>query len=403
MTMSALATDVMLPALPTMAEVFGVSDATIQQVVSVFMIGYAIPQLLIGSLADRYGRRKVLLVGLVIYFAGSVIAIIAPTLAWLLFGRFVQGFGAAVGPILSRAVLRDMYRGSELARMISYAMIVFSAAPLLAPSIGAVLLGATSWEFIFWFLLLVAVLLMLLVLFVLPETLKTPDPEAARFSGVKRNVGIILRDPRSAWAIAFMTLVYGGLVAYLLAAPSLYINYYELSPQEFALVFALVAGVSLLTQPINARLLRRYGPDEIAGVALPAYLVTGLLLLVLTLTGLLTLPLFVMIMFGFFAAFSFIMGNGTTMMLDPHQDRAGVASGLFGFLQIALGTGVGALIAHYVTTGPLALGVGFSILGLLAYPAFKMALKGSAEAGDQLTLRPVHSQQSAVSAKRRGP
>lgn len=401
MTMSALATDVMLPALPAMATVFGVSEATIQQVVSVFMIGYAIPQLLIGSLADRYGRRAVLLTGLGVYFVGSIICIAAPTLSWLLAGRFVQGLGTAVGPILSRAVLRDLYRGAELARMISYAMIVFAAAPLLAPSIGAMLLEVTSWEALFWFLLVVAVALMLLVIFVLPETLKNPDPNAARLAGIRRNVSLILKDPRSAWAIAFMTFVYGGLVAYLLAAPSLYIGYYDLTPAAFAIVFALVAGVSLLTQPINARLLRRKEPEEIVGVALPAYLIAGLLLLLLSLADLLTLPFFVAIMFGFFAAFSFIMGNGTTMMLDPHQDRAGVASGLLGFLQIALGTGIGALIAHFAADGPMALAVGFALLGLLAYPAYRLARRGAAAAQEQLTLVPQPGSASATAGAAR--
>lgn len=385
MTMSALATDVMLPALPAMATAFGVSDATIQQVVSVFMIGYALPQLLIGSFADRYGRRKVLLVGLAVYFVGSVVCLLAPSLGWLLVGRFVQGLGCAVGPILSRAVLRDLYSGAALARMISYAMIVFSAAPLLAPSVGALILRVWSWESNFVFLLVVAVALTLLVLFVLPETLADPDPNATSLAGIRRNVTAVLADSRSAWSIAFMTLVYGGLVAYLLAASSIYIGHFGLGPTDFALVFALVAGVSLLTQPINARLLRRYQPAQIANVALPAYLGAGAVLLALSLTGTLTLPLFVACMLGFFAAFSFIMGNGTTMTLDPHRYRAGVASGLLGFIQIAAGTAIGTFIAQGATANPQALALGFTLLGLLAYPTFRLALRSGEGVSEQLT------------------
>src|SRR5690606_28583096 len=117
--------------------------------------GYALPQLIIGSLADRFGRRSVLLGGLFVYFLGSVLCLVAPSLGWLLFGRFVQGLGAASGPILSRAVLRDLYRGAELGRMLSYAMIIFAAAPLLAPSIGALMLRLGHWEMIFVFLLVV--------------------------------------------------------------------------------------------------------------------------------------------------------------------------------------------------------------------------------------------------------
>lgn len=384
MTMSALATDVMLPAFPAMADSFGVSEATIQQVVSIFMLGYALPQLLIGSLADRFGRRKVLLAGLAVYFVGSVICLLAPTLGALLAGRFVQGLGCAVGPILSRAVLRDLYSGAELARMISYAMIVFSAAPLLAPSVGALILRVWSWESTFVFLLLVAVALTLVVLFVLPETLANPDPDAMSLGGIRRNVAAVLADSRSAWSIAFMTLVYAGLVSYLLAAPSIYIGHFGLSTGDFALVFALVAGVSLLTQPINARLLGRFQPSQIANVALPAYLGAGALLLILALAGSLTLPLFVVGMVAFFAAFSFIMGNGTTMTLDPHRYRAGVASGLLGFIQIAVGTAVGTLIAQFATGEPGILALGFTLLGVLAYPTFRLALK-SERVSERLT------------------
>jgi len=375
MTMSALATDIMLPAFPAMAEHFRVDEASIQLVVSVFMVGYALPQLLIGSLADKFGRRKVLLGGLAVYFAGSVICLVAPNLTFLLIGRFVQGLGCATGPILSRAVLRDLYSGAQLARMMSYAMIVFSAAPLLAPSIGALMIRVWSWESTFVFLLLVAVALALVVLFVLPETLREPDANALKLASVWHNVRAILADPRSGWSVAFLTFVYGGLMAYLLASPSIYISHFGLGPEGFAIVFAMVATTSLLTQPINALLLRRYGPQQIAGVALPGYLFAGLLLLSLSLLDVLTLPLFVICMITFFASFSFVMGNGTTMLLDPHRARAGVASGLMGFLQLAVGTALGTLIAHYATGDPRALAVGFIILGILSYPTFRMALK----------------------------
>lgn len=377
MTMSALATDVMLPAFPAMAEFFRVSEATIQQVVSVFMIGYALPQLLIGSLADRYGRRKVLLGGLAVYFVGSVICLLAPSLTVLLLGRFVQGLGCATGPILSRAVLRDLYSGAQLARMMSYAMIVFSAAPLLAPSIGALMIRVWAWESVFVFLLLVAVALTFLVLFVLPETLPSPDKSAFRPATVWRNVRAVMADPRSGWSIAFLTAIYGGLVTYLLASPSIYIGHFGLGPEGFALVFAMVATVSLLTQPLNARLLRRYSPQQIAGVALPGYLVAGLLLLTLALTHLLTLPFFVLCMVVFFASFSFVMGNGTTMLLDPHRERAGVASGLMGFLQLAIGTGIGSFIAHHAASNPTAMAIGFVVLGLVSYPTYRLALRSA--------------------------
>ncbi len=383
MTVSALATDAMLPAFPTMARAFGVTEATIQQVVSVFMIGYALPQLVIGSLADRFGRRPVLLGGLGIYLAGSLLCLVAPSLPLLLAGRFVQGVGAAAGPILSRAVLRDLYQGAELGRMLSYAMIVFSAAPLLAPAIGALMLRLGSWELIFVFLLAVAAVLILLVLLALPETLARPDPKALRLGGIWRNARLVFGDPRSSWSMLFMTFTYAGLMAYLLSASAIYNGWFGLDEGGFAVVFALVAATSFVAQPVNARLLRRFEPVQVAGVAAPAFLLVSALLLVQTVLGLTTLVTFVLNMVAFFACFAFIMGNGTTMALDPHRDRAGIASGLLGFAQLALGTALGTAIGAFAGFGPIALGVGFTALALLAYPSFVLARRSGERAGER--------------------
>src|SRR5690606_13582869 len=121
--------------------------------------------------------------------------------------------------------------------------------------------------------------------------------------------------------------------------------------------------------------LQRFSPQQIVATALPGYLFAGVLLLALSLSGVLTLPLFVLCMVTFFASFSFVMGNGTTMLLDPHQARAGVASGLMGFLQLAIGTALGSFIARFATADPKALAIGFIALGILSYPAFRLALR----------------------------
>lgn len=375
MTVSALATDAMLPAFPAMAGHFGVTDAGIQSVVSVFMLGYALPHLLIGSLADRFGRRPVLLVGLGVYLLGGLVSWAAPTLGTLLLGRFVQGLGASAGPIMSRAVLRDLYRGRELGRMLSFAMIFFSAAPLLAPAVGTLLLAVAQWRAIFLFLVVVAVVLALLVLFVLPETVTERDPAALRLAGLWENARIIFADPRSGWTVLVMALAYGGLMSYLLSAPSLYIGHFGLSEAGFALVFAGVASTTFIAQPLNVMLLRRHAPATILGWAVPAYLVVSLVLVAQVTLGVVTLASFVINLMAFFTAFSLTLANGTTVALDPHQRRAGMASGLMGFAQLTLGTGLGSLIASFSDRGPLPLAIGLASVGLLAYLALRGALR----------------------------
>lgn len=373
MTMSALATDVMLPAFPTMARDLGVSSAAIQRVLSVFMFGYALPQLLIGSLADRFGRRPILLAGLAVYGIGSILSLFAPSFTWLLAARFIQGMGAAAGPILSRAVLRDLYSGQELGRMLSFAMVFFTSAPLLAPSIGAIILKFGDWHLTFVFLLLVAIVLTLLVLLVLPETLAERDENALNLRGILVNARLIFQNPTSGWAVVLLTLGYGTLMAYLTSAPLLFISHFGLNETQFALLFSGIAGISFITQPLNARLLRKYTSVQILGIVVPLFGVTSLILLLQTALGVATLVSVALNLMAFFAFFSLTLANGTVLALDPHRQRAGMASGLMGFAQISVGTLLGSFIGSYAELGMLPLTLGIAVLAVLMYPAFRLS------------------------------
>ncbi len=370
MTVSALATDVLLPAFPAMATELGVSDAAIQRVLSMFMLGYAVPQLFVGSLADRFGRRPILLAGLTVYGAGSVLCLLAPTYDWLIAARIIQGVGAAAGPVLARAVLRDLYSGRQLGRMLSFAMIFFTAAPLLAPSVGALLLQFGDYHLMFWFLLLVAALMFVMVLRLLPETVPALDARATDLRSLLHNARLILFTPRSGWAVAVMACCYGVLMAYLASAPTMFIGHYGLNEARFGMQFAVVASIQLLIQPLNARLLNTYGPEQILRVALPLFVLVGIALTVQTSLGIDTIWSMTFTLMGMLAAFSLILANVTTLVLEPHRERAGVASGMSSFAQIAVGTLLGTIIAATATNGPLGLAVGILILSVLALLAF---------------------------------
>ncbi len=370
MTLAALATDVMLPAFPAMAVELGVSDAAIQRVLSVFMLGYALPHLIIGSAADRFGRRPILLAGLLVYTVGSVLGVLAQDFGTLLTARFVQGLGAAAGPILARAVLRDLYSGRQLGRMLSFAMIFFTAAPLLAPSIGAILLQVGDYRLQFWFLVAFALVMLALVWRLLPETLLRRDAHALNLAGILANARLILVTPASRWPLVILALTFGVLMAYLGSAPELFINQLGLSEGQFGLQFAVIAAVQFVTQPVNARLLNHYAPATILRFALPAFVLVGFILtaqVALGFASLWTLTVSFMLMF---ACFSLTVANGTTLVLEPHSKRAGMASGLAGFFQLLTGTILGAVISSYATSGPLALGVGILLLSGLAWLAF---------------------------------
>ena len=378
MTMAALATDVMLPAFPTMAAELGVSDAAIQRVLSVFMLGYALPHLLVGSTADRFGRRPVLLTGMVIYAIGSIICLFANDFNTLLIGRFVQGLGCATGPVLARAVLRDLYSGRQLGRMMSFAMIFFTAAPLLAPSIGVLLLSVGDWHLQFVFLLAIAAFMLVLVLRLLPETLPRRDLTALSITGLVANVKSIFRERQSAWAIVVLTLAYTPLMAYLASAPSIFIDHYALSEAQFGLVFAAIASVSFITQPLNARLLNSFSAAQILRVVLPLWLLACVVLAVQVTLGIDSIWSFAANMSAFFAGFSMTLANTMTLVLEPHFERAGMVSGISGFTQLSIGTLVGSVIAFFATGGPQPLALGMVLLVGLSLLAFRQAVRPAA-------------------------
>jgi DHA1 family bicyclomycin/chloramphenicol resistance-like MFS transporter len=370
MMLAALATDIMLPAFPTMARDLQVSDTAVQQVLSIFLLGYAVPHLVIGSFADRFGRRPVLLAGLLVYGVGSVLCLLAPSFVWLLLGRFVQGLGAASGPILARAVLRDLYQGTELGRMLSFAMIVFAAGPILAPSIGAGILQFGDWHLMFIFLLVIAGVFLTWVGTSLPETVHRRDEHALNPRQFVRNARLILLHPQSGWAVLMLALSQGALIGYLTSAPFLFLEFFGVSERAFALLFAAVAAASFVTQPLNATLLKRYSAAQILQVVLPLFvLVSALLLVQVSLDGV-TLTRFTINLSLFFACFTLVAANGTAIILEPHRERAGIASGLMGFTQLFLGTVIGTFIGSFAGYGPLPFALSITVLTLLVLPVF---------------------------------
>jgi osmoprotectant transport system permease protein len=271
--------------------------------------------------------------------------------------------------------LRDLYSGRELGRMLSFAMVFFTSAPLLAPSIGALILRFGDWHLTFVFLLLVAIAMVLMVLLLLPETLSKPDPHALNLQGILLNARKVFLEPRSGWAVVLMTLGFGTLMAYLTTAPTLFITYFGVSETTFALLFSAIACVSFITQPINARLLRTYSSVQILQVVVPVFVLVSVIMLLQAALGVATLTSLVINLTAFFACFSLTLANGTVLALDPHRERAGMASGLMGFAQMAFGTLLGSIIGSYAGLGPLPMTIGIALLACLMYPAFRLAVR----------------------------
>ena len=342
--MTAMTIDINLPAIPVTAADLGTSLTMAQLTVTVFFGGFAVGQLLWGSLSDRIGRKPGILIGTVLYEIATVGCALAPDIETLLTLRVIQGIGAGAGAVLGRAIVRDLFQGAQMARILSLVMAAFILAPIVAPSIGAVILTFASWRWIFGFLAIYGAVVLVLAAVFLDETLKVKDPNALDPTRLLRSFAVVFHDPRSrSWA-AVVTLALGPLTVYLANSSAVLMAGYGLSASAFGVAFAVVAVCSSAGSLLNSRLVRRVPLARVivlaqaAGVALTA---VALALAVTRVGG--AWPL-VGTLALFFVTFGLIVPNATTLALEPHGAAAGSAAAALGFIQ----TVVPALIASCI-------------------------------------------------------
>ncbi len=362
MTMSAASIDINLPALPATASELGSGLAAAQLTVTAFFVGFAAGQALAGPLADRHGRRPVLLAGIGLYVLASLACALAPGILELLALRLLQGLAASVGPVLGRAIVRDRFEGAEMARVLSLAMAVFVLAPILAPSAGALILETASWRWIFVALALYGGGLLLVVARGLEETLRTPDPTALRPGRIAATWRAVLGERRSRPFVAIGVLALSTLVLYLVSAPALFMTRYGLSPRGFALVFAVVGAAAAAGSLLNARLARRLRLERTIAVGLGLGLAATLGNLGLYLAGLDGPRAIVPGLALFFLAFGLVAANAGALALQPHGAVAGSAAGVVGVLQTVVPGCLAGLVAVLADGAPLGLLAGMPLL-----------------------------------------
>jgi MFS transporter, DHA1 family, multidrug resistance protein len=344
MTMTAMTIDINLPAIPATAADLGASVTTTQLTLTIFFAGFAVGQLVWGPLSDRFGRKPCILVGTVIYILATLGCVAAPDITLLLWLRAIEGFGAGAGSILGRAIIRDLFEGPQMARILSLALAAFITAPIVAPSIGAVILTFASWRWIFVFLAAYGVVMLALAALFLEESLKARNPRALRAGPLLRGFAAVFRDPRSrGWAIV-VTLFFGTLTVYLTNSSAVLMQGYGMSPSAFGAAFAAVAVCSSMGNVLNSRLVRRLPLARLIRLALLAAIAAAALALALAATGAGGVWALVVAIALFFVPFGFVAANGTTLALQPHAAAAGSAAAALGFSQ----TVVPALIASAV-------------------------------------------------------
>jgi len=375
-----ISTDLYLPSLPAIRTSFDVGQGFAQLTLSLFMAGFAVSQLAYGPLSDRFGRRPVLIGGLALYVAASLACLLAPSMGVLLAARAVQAMGACAGPVLGRAVVRDIAGPGRAAVLLSYIGMAMALAPAVGPTIGGYLQVAFGWRAAFAALMGVALMLLLAVVLALPETNRRRNPRATHTRELLAAYRELLADPVYRGYVATLALTFAGLFSFISGAAFVLIEAVGLSPDAFGLSFATIVVGYILGNFISSRLTQRFGHDRMIAGGLVCVLAGGLPMAALALAGVQTATAVVAPMAVFMVGAGLILPNAMAGAVGPYPEKAGSASALLGFTQMGGAAVVGALVGHLHdgTARPMALALALS--GIAAVLAFRRLRAAQARA-----------------------
>lgn len=384
-----VSTDVYLPSLPDMTRAFGTTVSQVQLTLSVFIAGFACGMLVYGPLSDRFGRRPVLLAGVTLYFLASIACLMAPSIEALIAARFVQAVGACSGPVLGRAVVRDVYSREEGARMLSYMASAMALAPAVGPILGGWLHATFGWQANFAALALFGLSILAAAWMLLEETNKRPDPRALKPGRLFRNYLSLFGSRVFMGYTLTVGLAFGGLFSFISGSSFVVIDVLGVPPRYFGFVFAAVVVGYMSGAFSAARLTRRLGLDRVLLIGTALATVSGGAGAALGVAGVQAVAAVVAPTALFFFACALIIPNGTAGAMGPFPSKAGAVSALLGFLQMALGATAGWLVGllHDGTTLPMTLTIG--IMGTASFIAYMLIVRGAPEIAED------HEQEAA--------
>lgn len=369
MAINALAIDAMLPALPQIGDALGVaSDNERQWIITAYLLGFGVAQLVYGSLADRFGRKPVLLVGLALYVLFAAACALATSFEMLLIARALCGVGAAATRVLSVSIVRDCYSGRQMAQVMSLSFIVFLAVPIIAPSIGQAIVLVAPWPWIFGVLAIFGLTVIGWTLIKLPETLHPEDRVALAVAPVLAAFKECLTNRIAVGYTLASTLVLGGLFGFLNSAQQVFVDVLG-AGKLFTVIFAGIAAGIAIASLVNSRIVGKLGMRRVSHVALIGYVVFAGIHALIALSGHESLWVFALMQAGMMFCFGLTMSNFGALAMEPLGHLAGTAASVQGFITTIGGALFGFWIGQAFdgTVVPLTLGsFGFGLAGLIA-------------------------------------
>jgi DHA1 family bicyclomycin/chloramphenicol resistance-like MFS transporter len=367
MALNPLAMDMMLPALPDIAAAFHITAANRPQaVLATFLLGFGVGQFIMGPLSDRFGRRAVLIDGMALYCIASVLAITAQSFEMLLLARALQGLGTSATRVIATSIVRDCYAGRRMASVMSLAMMVFIAVPVLAPSMGQAVLLFAQWRGIFVVLMIYGVLALIWNALRMPETLR---PSQRRSLAIRDVLDAFRQTVTNRQTLGYALAaggVLGSLFAYVFSSQQIFTGIYGLG-RYFPLAFAAIAIGTALAGFLNAHVVGRLGMRVMSHGALVCFVAVAGLMLLGAKLQMLPLPVFMALSAVMMFSFGLMMANFTALAMEPQGHIAGTASSLYGSITTLLGIGIGTSIgqAYDGTLMPFATGYFLATLASL--------------------------------------
>jgi DHA1 family bicyclomycin/chloramphenicol resistance-like MFS transporter len=376
MALNPFAMDMMMPALPNMGSTFQIPVPNrMQEVLSIFLIGFGLGQFVMGTLSDRFGRRPVLLGGMIVYCIASVLAISAPTFEGLLLARVLQGLGTSATRVIATSIVRDCYTGRRMASVMSLAMMVFIAVPVIAPSFGQALMLWISWRGIFVVLTVYGALALIWSALRMPETLpaseRKPLVPGEILSAFRQTV---TNRQTLGYAVA-AGAIQGTIFGFVFTAQQVFTGIYHLG-RYFPLAFAAIAIGFAIAGFVNARLVGRIGMRVMSHSALIGFVVVAAAMFAAV--NVTTLPLAALLAISALMMFGsgLMFANFTAMAMEPQGHIAGTASSLYGSITTLLGIGIGTVMGQDYDGTLLPFATGFFVCALAALATVAATEKG---------------------------
>lgn len=351
--LSPFSIDTYAPAMPTMALYFGSAISEIELSMTIYIMGYAIGQFFGGPLSDNFGRRPIVFIGLGIFIISSFLLSICDSIAQLYTLRFIQALGGGFSIVVSMAITRDLFSGSDLAKRISYISMFMMAAPLIAPAVGTILIKIFSWKAIFTFLTLYSILVITLIGIFIPETRKNNNKNKENIFRKTASAYIsVFTNSKAMSLILAAALGFAGMYTFITGSSNIYIEHFHMSLELFPILFGSNVILVIIMGAVNVQLLKHFEPQKILNVGLLIQLFAGLSLFLIMLNDNAPFILVFSLIVIFVGILGIIFGNANALVLQMYPNSSGATMAVIGVCEFSIAAITG-LLLHYIQDGTI--------------------------------------------------